>query len=232
MHYEAFRAAWNDALRASRLPTVGVYPSETLDTRDLDRNYEVVVEPLGGQDASPFHVTARLSWKWSSLNTVRNATRDEDVLVEMLGRDQASELVIEKPYVPVDIQLRASAPYAKPLPMPGRAAWAKWVRETLQRLDHIEPLLPDEVLRENRMGMTEVLAWQEAPKLKAVCSPNGELSLEAVELSAGQIIELPRSLDCPDELDEAPDEQLTELFARVRASLMAWTQAVDHLGRR
>lgn len=154
-------------------------------------------------------------------------------LNEILGRDQAEGLVTEKPCVRVDIKLSARAPYDKPLPMPSTAVWAKWVFEAVRRLDHVEPLLPDELVRENRMGMAEVLAWQQAPKVTAVCSPIGDLLLEAVEIAAGQIIELPRVTDGSDrDADEDPEVQLAELFERVRASLSAWMQAVDHLSPR
>jgi len=227
--YEAFRTAWTEALRASRLPLIGLHADETLDTRRLDRSYVIYVEPFGGQDAPPFHVTATLSWAWHSTNTVRGTTHDGDVLSEMLGRDQSEDLVTEPPYVRVDIKLSASAPYDKPLPMPSKAAWKAWIHETLERLDRIEPLLPGEVSRENRAGMLEVLAWQESPKARVVCDRNGDLSLESVKIAAGQLIELPRLLDVSDEPDPGPEAQLTDFFARVRASLMAWMQAVDHL---
>jgi hypothetical protein len=230
--YETFRGLWLEALRNSGLPRIGDSETETLDTRLLDRVYTHSVAPLGGQDAAPFHVTAQLSWRWDSLTNVRGTLRDEDVLSEMLGRDEAEELLAEKACVHVDIKLRAAAPYDKPLPMPSRAAWSKWVEETVDRLDRIEPLLPDEILRVNRLGMTEVLAWQDAPKLTAVCDPSGALLLEHVELSAGQLIELPRLLDSPNRPDEGPETQLAELFGRVRASLSAWMQALDHLGPR
>jgi hypothetical protein len=226
--YEAFLAAWTDALRESRLPVIG-RAAETLDTRNLDRTYKVYVEPFGGQDAPPFHVTATLSWRWDSMNTVRGTIRDEDVLAEMLGRDQANAVVTDKPCVRVDLKLSASAPYDKPLPMPSKAAWAEWVHETVERLEHIEPLLPDEILRKNRMGMIEVLAWQDLPKAAVVCSESGDLLFEKVEISAGQLIVLPRLLDSPDDPDEGPEQQSTELFQRIRASLSAWMQAADHL---
>lgn len=229
--YEAFRTAWTHALRESRLQALHE-ATETLDTRSLDRSHTIYVEPLGGQDAPPFHVTASLSWAWDTLNTTRARTCDEDVLTEMLGRDVACELVSEKPCVRVDIKLTASAPHGKPMPLPARSAWRQWVNETLSRLHDIEPLLPEQPHRENRMGLTEVLAWQGSPTVRTVCSVNGELLLGAVELAAGQIIELPRSLDCPDVPDEGPEEQLTQLFTRVRAALMAWTQALDHLRAR
>jgi hypothetical protein len=227
--YETFRHLWLEALRQCRLPTSGLYGTETLDTRNLDRSYRVYVEPLGGQDAPPFHVTAELSWDWHATNTVRGSRTDGDLLSEMLGRDQIEDLASEKPYLRVDIKLRASAPFDKPLPMPAKAAWAKWVEETMARLARIEPLLPDEVVRENRMGMTEVLGWQGSPTAKVVCGPGGELRLEGVQVAAMQIIELPRLIDNPDERDEGPEVELEDLFGRVRASLMAWMQALDHL---
>lgn len=229
MDYESFLAAWLHALRESRLPTIGLLGDETLDTRTLAREYTVCVEPLGGQDAEPFNITATLSWRWDSMNTMRGTFRDEDVLSEMLGRDHSAELVTENPSVRVDIKLTASAPYDKPFPLPAQTRWAAWVHETLERLDRIEPLLPRETARENRMGMLEVLGWQEKPRATVVCTEDGDLRLESVEISAGQIIELPRLLDCPDEPDAGPEGQLGALFQRVRASLMAWMQAVDHL---
>jgi len=147
----------------------------------------------------------------------------------MLGRDQVEGLLPEKPCVRVDIKLRAAAPYDKPLPIPPRATWAKWVEETVERLDRIEPLLPDEMLRQNRMGMTEVLAWQGEPTAKVVCKAGGDLLLERIEVAAMQIIELPRLSDNPAEHEQGPGVELEELFGRVRASLMAWMQATDHL---
>jgi hypothetical protein len=77
--------------------------------------------------------------------------------------------------------------------------------------------------------MTEVLGWQGSPTAKVVCQPGGELRLEGVEVAAMQIIELPRLIDNPDERDEGPEVELEELFGRVRAALMAWMQALDHL---
>ena len=227
--YETFRTLWIDGLQASRLQIIGAQGTETLNTRNLDRSYQIHFEPVGGQDAPPFHVKGTLSWRWTALNTSRGIFRDGDALSEMLGRDQTEDLVTNRPYIRIDIELSASAPYGKPLPMPSKTAWAKWVEETVERLDHIEPLLPNEVIRKNRMGMTEVLAWQGDPQVQALCAPGGELMLEKVAIAAFQIMELPRLLDSPDREDEGPESQIQELFGRVRASLMAWMQALDHL---
>lgn len=111
-----------------------------------------------------------------------------------------------------------------------RTAWAHWVRETKGRLDAIEPLIPEESVRENDEGRLEVVGWQDEPKATIVCDDGGALLLESVEVAAFQIIELPSDNDGFDRpSDEEPEEQLRGLFHRVRAALSAWMQTLDHL---
>ncbi len=233
MGYEEFRAAWEDALRESKLSMMGLWGEETLDLRTTSRNYEVHVEPFGGQDAEPFFVAATLSFRWNALSTARTVTREEDMLTELFGRESAYDLETEQPWLRIDIKLNASLPYDKPLPMPSKAAWSAWARETMGRLDDIEPLTPAEKVRENEDGNLEVLAWQGEPAVKATCGADGQLHLEAVSISALQVIRTPRIFDDPDkEPDEPVYGQLQEMFHRVRASLLAWMQALDHLKKK
>lgn len=185
--------------------------------------------PLGGQDAHPFYVMGTLGWTWGALDTLRGNVGDEGVLKEMLGRERASELVSDRRYIRVDIELTAQAPQGRPLPLPAPSAWKKWHHEIVERLARVEPLLPEETWRANDMGMTEVLAWQSAPAVTTVCDPEGELRLEAVKTSAFQMIELPIVFDGDEGVGERPQQQLAELFARVRAALLAWMQVLNHL---
>ena len=54
--------------------------------------------------------------------------------------------------------------------------------------------------------------------------------MESLKLDAFQLLDLPRRWDDPDrEPDELPDRKLREMFARVKASLYAWMEALDHL---
>ncbi len=99
------------------------------------------------------------------------------------------------------------------------------------RLERIEPLTPDDPVRETDLLDIEVLAWQGTPTVKLVCSPNGELKLDAVSIEAMQIMTLPRTLDVGEDLDEGPEVQLREMFHRTRAALVAWSQVLDHLRR-
>jgi hypothetical protein len=114
--------------------------------------------------------------------------------------------------------------------MPAPAAWSRWAREAYGRLERIEPLVPEEATREGRDGRLEILAWQTDPAARIVCGPDGALRLDSVEIAAWQLVELPRRWDDPDRRpDQHPAGQLRDLFGRVRVSLQAWMQAVDHL---
>lgn len=232
MRYEDFRAAFEDALRESKLEMIGLWGDETLDLRSMSRRYEVGVLPLGGQDAEPFHVAAKLFFRWRALHTARTNTREEDVLAQMFGRDEVYDLETKQPWLRIDIELHANLPWGKPLPMPSKAAWSAWVREVMGRLEDIEPLTSTDKARQNEEGNLEILAWQDVPKAEVMCSETGELLLEGVSISAFQTMETPRIFDDPERSDEPPHEQLRAMFSRVRASMSAWMQALDNLKRR
>jgi hypothetical protein len=55
------------------------------------------------------------------------------------------------------------------------------------------------------------------------------MKLEAVKLESDQTIELPHHREGHHRSDPALEAQLRGMFARLRAALSAWMQAVDHL---
>ncbi|HEY9593899.1 MAG TPA: hypothetical protein VHE79_05440, partial [Spirochaetia bacterium] len=228
MTYEEFRSAFMEALKESRLGMIGLWPEEKINLRTTNRALKVYLEPLRRSDAEPFHVAATISWCWDSLLTARSETKEEDMLTELFRRE-AADMVPELPHLRVDLKLNASMPWGKPLPMPTKAAWSSWAREVMGRLESIEPLTPDEHVRESPDGNLEVLAWQGSPKAELSCSPTGELQLEGVSIEAMQIMTLPRTLDSNEPPDDAPREQLQDMFHRVRAALTAWSESLDHL---
>lgn len=231
MNYDTFRTAFDAALRQSGLRICGVRPDERLDLARLDRTYRVAVEPIGGQDAEPFFVTALLSWRWDALHTARTLSTEDDVLAELHGRHPDGPVRTEPPWVRLDIELRATLPYGKPLALPSQAALGRWCHEACTRLEHIEPLTGPEPVRQHEDGGLAVLAWQDAePRIRASCRSSGELMLERVEIAAWQAIPTPRILDDPSaDPDPGPHEELNAAFSRTRAALTAWTQALDHL---
>jgi hypothetical protein len=226
--YEAFHSAWTEALRRSRLSDHQV--RTTLDLHTLHRVSVVRVEPFGGQFAEPFCVTAGLSFRWSPLLTARAATIEEDVLVELLGRPEVSDVATQLPWVRVDIVLRATLPWGQPLPMPAPERWARWARETTVRLGELDPVVVDEEEDDPESDWLPVGAWQGEPKATFRCGQDGRLSLEGIELEAWQAVTVPREWDDPArEPDEPPDDQLDRLFARVRSALHVWSEVLDHL---
>lgn len=229
MDYDSFRAAWTSALWKSGLRRIDPQPLETFDVRSLDRTYETVIEPLGGQDAAPFYVMAKLRWVWDALGNTRARLGDEQVLEQLIGRDAAADMPTEKWFIRVDLELIATAPHGHPLPMPAPAAWQRWARETVGRLESVERLVPDEAWSGRARGAGQLLAWRGVPRATAQCSPQGVLRLERVETSAWQLVELPRTFLEVDEPRAHMDTQLAELFGRLRAALGAWMQALDHL---
>lgn len=229
MQYEEFLQAWQGSLQESGLRTFG-FARETLESRSLERTYECFVEPAYGQGAEPFNVTAKLSWRWDALMTARTLTTEEDALTTLLGRDEVDELETERPWLRIDIELRASLPMDEGIALPAPKALAAWVRETMTRLASIEPLVPSEKVREADDGRLEVLAWKGDPRLEISCREGGRLILDDVSVAAFQLVELPRVWDDPErEADDDPSGALVALFRRVRSSIQAWMEATDHL---
>ena len=230
MNYNGFKACFLSALRESRLPMIGLEPKEVLDVGSAERTFTVSVEPIDREIGRPFHIAATLSFRWSALQTARTVTCEGDLLAELLGRDDAEPTETERPWLRVDIKLRAGLEWGKGIAMPAASAWAQWSREALGRLEKIERLVSDDVVREMPDGRHAILAWQGDPEVKASCNPRGELRLEAIMVSAFQGVDLPRVWnDSGREPDDDPYDQLEAMFHRVRAALYAWGEVMDHL---
>ena len=229
MTYEEFVRQWSEALRASGLPIFGVGAEEKLDLHSLDRSYEIRLEPVGGQDAEPFTVAARLGWRWTALHTARSTRREEEVLTELHGRDGAIELETVPPWLRVDIVLSAALPWGQTRPMPPREIWGRWVSEVRERFEGLEPLLPEETSRINDEGLVEVLGWQGLPEVEVELTAEGEPRYGRLRLAAFQILHLPRHFDDPSREDEGPHGPLREMLARVKKALHTWTECLDLL---
>lgn len=233
MQYEDFAKSLAFALSGAGLRCAGS-GMDTLDPRTLDRVRTLYVEPLGGQTlAEPFHVTGAVKFAWDALLTARFSTTEEDFLTEVMGRDEADTLDdTERPWIRVDITLRASLPYGEALALPSPGALRNWAKEAAGRLEAVEPLLAPEIAREGPNGRFEVLGWKGEPRVSAFVDARGETRFDGVSLSAWQSIQLPRVWDDPDRAEEEPvDAQLDRLAERLRAALHAWSEVTDHLRR-
>jgi hypothetical protein len=228
--YDEFKKAWIWALRESALPVLSIEPvEETLGLCMMDRTCKSFVEPLGGQDTEPFHVSASLAYRWDAFHTARMITNEEDLLTELFGRTEVRRRT-SQPWLRVDVVLRASLQYGKAMAMPPPAAWAKWAREAMGRLESIEPAVPVKRTRKRDDLLPDFLAWESEPEARVICKQSGELRLQGVEIASWQPIDLPRKWDDPSRRpDKRPEDQLVEMFGRVKAALAAWMEVLDHL---
>lgn len=228
MTYDEFKNAWLAALRESRLRVFGVEAlRERIDLRATDRLGESLVEPFGQPE--PFTVTAKFRWRWDALHSARTATSEEDLLVELFGRETSSRPRTRRPWLRVDIELHASLMVGKPMPMPSKAVWAAWTRDVMQALESRAPLIPVNSVREAR-GNLEIVGWQGEPEAEVVCERDGEIKLHALKVHAWQAIELARKWsDSSRRADTGVGEQLDEMFARVDAAVRAWAELTIHL---
>lgn len=228
MKYGEFKLVWNEAFNSSGLSAPFGF-SEKLDLESMDRIYEIHIQPMGGFDAPPFTVMGTLSWRWHALHTAWAATNEEDMLTELFGRREGRHPMTSRPWLRIDIKLSATLYYGKEIPLPPPAAWKKWSREAITRLQSIEPIVPKETVRERRNRL-EVLAWSGEPSIEASCAIDGVIKLKSVKWAAWQSVNVPRHFDHPDRKpDPHPHQQLMKMFGRVRASIQAWKQVVDHL---
>jgi hypothetical protein len=227
--YDEFKALWLLALRESGLRTFGVDAlTESLELRATARTAESVVEPYHRPD--PFTVCAKFRWRWDALHSARTATTEEDLLTELFGRDDGARARTRRPWLRVDISLHASLPLSQPMPLPSKATWATWVRDVIHTLASRTPIVPRDTFREDGQGQLEILAYQGEPEASVLCMPDGELKLDAVEVSAWQAIELVRKWsDSSRRPDKGVGEQLDQMFARVKTALGAWAELTTHL---
>jgi hypothetical protein len=224
MNYDLFRSAWQTALTAAHLQTLS-FPTETIVLRTMARAYKNYVSLGMLFPASRFTISAELSWEWDALMSARSETVEEDMLMQLLG-DEPWDTSTEPPWLRVDVVLHATRPLNEPMPMPSPPAWRHWVAQVRSR---IEDLLPSR--HEAEDGSPPGLSWRGEPEARLICQLDGELALAAVELPAWQGIILPRQWDNADRAwnEEAPDEQLSDLFQRVARALQIWEASLHDL---
>lgn len=227
MNHDAFRAAWDAALRAAGLLTRHDRPEDSVDLATMSRKYSVLVGMFQRQPAEPFMGSMELSWQWDALHSARTHTTEDDVLTELLGRhDGAAEpMKTERPWLRVDIKLNGQLAWDKPLPLAGSETWRAWVAKVTGQVDPLLPLRDDEPGREGA-----IQSWRGEPEAELRCGPLGELWLLGVKLAAWQGLDLPRQMDDQDrEPDEGPEAQLEALAKRLVGALEAWKKALKML---
>lgn len=224
MNYDWFRTLLHQALDDTGLSPHPLSIAETIELRNMNRVWIAYVSLGGERRVESFTTTAKLEWHWDATLSARNTTTEEDLLMQLLGRD-GYYLVTERPWLRIDATLNATLPWDSPLPLPPADAWRRWVDEVSARSSQ---LLPIESERD-RDGL-KVRAGRSDPEARFCCAPDGNLALSSVHLSAWECIELPRRWDNPDrEEDDSPEDDMADWAERVRLALQAWENCLQYL---
>lgn len=226
MRYDEFMRLWHAGMSAAKLHRQHS-TTESIEVGGMDRCFETYVEPSGGQQTPPFYVTAKLSFAWSALQERRATYSEEQVVRDVMG-DEGEAQDTERPWLRIDVGLSATVTNGVALPFPSKAQCETWIRAVRRRLEGAERLLADDVVEERDDGKLAILAWQDEPKLEVSVRGDGSLALHAVSLEAWQSVRLPRRWE-DSSRDDDPSPDLAAMFHRVRTSMQAWMESLDHL---
>ena len=189
MRYDEFRDAFLRSLRAAGLPSE-FGPTETIDLTTTTRRCKAAVGGFIRQPVEPFHVTALVSFQWNPFESARTYTTEEDLVTELLGRDEDPSETMPR-HLRTDIVLRATLPYDSSTPMPERGIWRSW---SLTVDEELARFLPTDA-PEHEGGPIIVMGWRGRVEAESRCSTKGELCLSAVSLPSWQAVVPPRIRD-------------------------------------
>ena len=224
MHYNEFRDAFLRSVRAAGLASE-FGPTETIDLTTTTRLWQAAVGGFTRQPAEPFHVSALVSFRWNPFESARTYTTEEDLVTELLGRDEDPPETMPR-HLRTDLVLRATLPYDSRTPMPDRRIWRSW---SLTVDDALAPFLSTDAA-EHEGGCIIVMGWRGTVEADSRCSAEGELCLSAVSLPSWQAVVPPRIRDAVDDEPEGDIErQLEKLATRYRSAYDAWKDSVAEL---
>lgn len=227
MRYDEFRDQLQDALHAAGLFVEHVdRPIETIDLASTDRRWKVYVMRDAPESVEPFHVSAKISFRWSAANGARGHTCEEDLLTELLGR-RIRLPKTQRRWTRVDLELYATLPYGSTAPIPKPQVFNSWTGSVGEKLDK---LLTDFQERQGRV--VAVLGGRKEVSIETQCKPQGELSLAGISVSAFQLVRVPRVWDDPGrrEAEKGNSEELARLAWRFKEALDEWIGSVAELG--
>lgn len=226
MRYDEFRDRLKDALRETGLFSPHIDRLiETIDLTDTIRRWKVFVWRSIPQEAEPFHVSAKIAFRWSPFDAARSYTCEEDLLTELFGRRERSPKT-ETRLLRVDLALYAKLPYGSATPVPDPQIFGPWTTSIGEKLDK---LLTE--TKEHQGRVLAVMGSRQDVDVEAQCTLEGVLSLKGVSLSGFRMARVPRVWDDPKrrEAEKGAAEELDRLVPRFKGALDAWAESVAEL---
>jgi len=227
MRYDEFRDQLQDALHEAGLFSKHVdRPTEVIDLASADRRWKIYVYRDAPESVKPFHVSAKISFRWSAANAARGRTCEEDLLTELLGR-RIRLPKTQRRWIRVDLELYATLPYGSTTPIPDPQVFSSWTGSVGEKLDK---LLTDFQERQGRV--VAVMGSREEAKIEAKCKAEGDLSLAGISVSAFQLVRAPRVWDDPGrrEAEKGNGKEVARVAWRFKEALDEWISSVAELG--
>lgn len=189
------------------------------------RSFKTTLGSATDQPAEPFFVTASVSFEWDPLESARTYTNEDDLLTELLGREDEPVDTMPRS-LRIDFVLNAGLPYEAQVPMPGPDLWRSWSRSVYEGLADSSPTEAPEHLGRPVL----VTGWGGTLTVESRCAADGDVFLHAVSLPTWQSVVLPRLRDAVDEDPEFDiDLQLDALAEKYRGALDEWMASVVEL---
>jgi hypothetical protein len=226
MRYAEFRDRFEGALQEAGLMFFhSDRPVETIDLTDTARNWRVYVYRTPPPQADPFHVSAKIGFTWSPVESARAYTCEEDLLAALVGR-RRRPLRTERRWTRIDFSLHASLPYGSTTSIPEPDVLGGWTASVTEQAD---AAFNDVVEKKGRI--VAVLGGHGDLEVDAQCTPDGSVSLKGVSISGFRIVHVPRVWDDPARREAEKDThgELGEVARTFRAAFDAWTERISAL---
>jgi len=227
MRYETFRDRLEQALRNAGVSFLELSRRETLELPALSRTYEVSVGLDSPKQADPFFVTAMIAFSWDPFQSARSYTTEEDLLTELFGRMRSTKRTTPR-WQRIDMTFLAKPHYGSKMLTPDPRVLSTWKRSVERLLVHLVPVKTSE----GRDGQSIAIGWRGEVEIRELCSPNGSLILNGIEIAAFQLVNPPRSSADPDRRDGNISGQLEQLARRFQTAFDGWMDLVHELGRK
>ncbi len=226
MRYDQFRDRLQNALGEAGLFVQHVDRAiETVDVARMSRRWRVYLWRSAQQSAEPFHVSAKVTFDWSPIESARADTCD--LVHALLGRRQSLAMTNRR-WVRIDLALHATLPYGSTAPMPDPDVFASWNDAIGKGLDG---LLTE--YKERRGRIVAVTGGREEVEAEVRVNAQGVFSLKGLSVSGFRIVRVPRVWDDPERRQAEKDigEELADLSRRFADTLEQWTSKVTELAR-
>jgi hypothetical protein len=224
VRHAEFRDQLEGALREVGLFLLG-RRVELIDLEDGSRRWNGHVHRTAPANAEPFHVFAAIEWEWSPVDAARAYTCEEDLLTELLG-ERARIPRTARRWIRLDLSFHATLPYGSTTTIPEPHVLGGWTAAVVKRADAAFTRVQEKGGR-----VVAVLGGHGDLTLQAQCSPDGVVSLSAVEISGFRMVPVPRVWDDPARRDaEAdPSRELVRLARAFKTALDGWTDDISAL---